>query len=81
MAASKLFTPALRTKRGTALDSESQQRQFVSPPTHAEIPVFSGPTDKGDPHYPLSLGGDGKASTKPAEKRPYSSLNEASAKY
>ena len=69
MAVSKLFTPVLRAKQPTAIQAEETAPMFMNPPTHPEIPVFSGATGDGSATYPLRLGGDGAPSTKPNTTR------------
>lgn len=69
MAASKLFTPVLRAKQPTAIQGQETAPIFMNPPTHPEIPVFSGDTGNGNATYPLRLGGDGASSTKPNTTR------------
>ena len=51
MAVSKLFTPR-------PMSPERAKETFVEPPDSPEIPVFSGPADKGNPYSPLRLNGD-----------------------
>ncbi len=75
MSASKLFTPVLRTKRGTAAESVATAKIFMNAPAHAEIPVYQGPTDMGEPQNPLSLGGDSQTTAKPVGQRNFLSCN------
>ena len=81
MAVSKLFTPVLRAKQPTAIQAEETAPIFMNPPTHAEIPVFSGPCDEGRPHYPLSLNGDRGTSTKPNTVRDTSAAPQEKQNY
>lgn len=68
MAVSKLFTPVLRALQPTAIESSERAPIFVNPPTHPEVPVFSGNcNDDGKAIYPLKLGGDRQTSTKEAK--------------
>lgn len=65
MAVSKLFTPVLRAKQPTAIEAVETAAIFMNPPTHPEVPVFSGNcNDDGRAIYPLKLGGDRQSSTK-----------------
>lgn len=58
MAVSKLFTPVLRASQPTAIEKNETAEIFVNPPTHPEIPFFSGNSnDDGKAIYPLKLGG------------------------
>lgn len=68
MAASKLFTPKLHLKRGTAADS-TDRGFFVNPPAHPTVQRFEAPTDKGEACYPLKLGADSGQSTQPVGQR------------
>lgn len=81
MSVSKLFTPVLRTKRGNAGDATERTDMFVNVPLHPEVPVFTGPTDRGEPCYPLRLGADSQTSTKSVERHPYASSPQESTKY
>ena len=81
MAVSKLFTPVLRARQPTAIQAEETAPMFMNPPTHAEIPVFAGPTDEGRPHYPLSLGGEKQASMKPNTVREISTAPQEEQNY
>lgn len=72
MSVSKLFTPQVRMTRPWPVRAEEGSYEFVCPPTHAEIPVFSGPGDQGKDAYPLHLGGGRQSSTPTVAKRPVS---------
>ena len=48
---------------------------FVNSPYHANLQRFQGPTDTGEPCYPLSLGGESQTTTKPVEQRGFKSFN------
>lgn len=72
---SKLFTPSVRSTQGTPIQREERAAIFMNPPTHAEIPVYVGPTDEGRPHYPLSLDGDRGTATRAPARRPVSAKN------
>lgn len=65
MSVSKLFTPKLHA-RPCVTDAGESDAGFVNPPTHAEVPVFSGPTDAG--RVTLTLGA-GKGTRTPGATR------------
>lgn len=81
MSASKLFTPVLRRAQGTQIQETERMGQFLNPPTHPEIPFFSGPASGGEACYPLSLGGAKGTSTKPNKTRPISAQSQETFKY
>lgn len=74
MAASKLFTPVVRTKRGTAGD-ETCHGMFYSPPYHASIPRQENPADTGPSERTLKLRGDGNSYAEPVGKRGFKTYN------
>ncbi len=79
---SKLFTPVIREKRGDALDRTDEADMFQNVPLHAEVPNFIGPTDSGQPWYPLRLGAKtSQQNTAKPEKRPISSSPQEYTKY
>ncbi len=77
---SKLFTPKLRSPQATACEAVESAEIFMNPPTHAEIPRFSGNTDSG-PSHTLRLGGSGKPSTKEVSRRPFLSTAQEKMDY
>lgn len=81
MAASKLFTPAIREKRGDALDATETDDMFMNVPLHAEVPRFTGPTDSGNPQYPLRMSKDSGQNTAKPQRRWVSSSPQEDTKY
>ena len=74
MSVSKLFTPKLRAAQATPITESERAPIFVNPPTHAEIPVFYGPTDGGE--YPLGMSRKHGCSTRQVNRRPTSAKSD-----
>ena len=81
MATSKLFNPKIREQRGDASDATEKDDMFVNIPVHAEVPVFYGPTDSGEPPYPLRLTEKSQQFVKVHKRRPISSAPQEDTKY
>jgi hypothetical protein len=83
VAASKLFSPQIREKRGDALDPTEEDDMFMNVPVHPQVPRFTGPTDQGQPHYPLCLepGNSAQDSSAKAKRRWISSSPQEDTKY
>lgn len=78
---SKLFTPKLNAPQATVLDAEERAPIFMNPPTHAEVPVYDGPTGGAGQCHPLSLDGSGAPSTKHVTRRTFASKQTARSRY
>lgn len=75
MALNRLFNPKVHPDETNVEDAREPQDRFMNVPVHAEVPRFWGPTDTGQPQYPLKMSSESQAKSLNMKRRVFVTNN------